>query len=203
MRPPNLMVCFVLFGMSSVLQAEERNHFDRVDIPSDYVRRITGLNIYKFEVDLPESKRFRLILRELRADDEPARVLVSHEFEKRDNRNDKVTIVVSFLREDGILQGVLDTQEERGELRVETSGVMPVTATIGFEMPLRDIPRGVKKVVPHRTSRLPKRAMIGLSPDELRLLSIVVPVNDSFRMNQFPRAELVIDCSTPEVNAAP
>src|SRR3990172_9951551 len=68
----------------------------RLRLDADDLADVTGLNVYKFQVDMPKGQRFWLVLREFREKDREPRVLHRYSFRKDDEA--PVVLRLAFLR---------------------------------------------------------------------------------------------------------
>ena len=123
--------------------------FQRVGLNADDLAECTGLDIYKFRVDLAKGRRFRVVLRWRQDAKSTPRESSGVPFEA--TRDEPTTIRVSFLRADRKLQGFLLSNEPEAEYRVNCSG----GATGGFvtmiENPLGDIAPRLRGLVVHKS----------------------------------------------------
>jgi len=142
----------------------------------DFIRA-TYLDLYKFQIPIAKGQKFRILWREYDGKSDEARGGQEFNYEKT---TDKPTIVrVSFLRQDGKLEGVLLSEEKSAWFRLECEGCnLPGLVTI-VSLPLR----GVDKIL--YTANSDKNAQIGAKG--LPLLSLWAKQPDS------RRAELAVE----------
>src|SRR4051812_30848419 len=76
--------------------------FQRIGLSADDLADATGLDIYKFRVDLAKGRRFRVVLRVRQDEESAARESVGIPFQT--TGDEPTTIRVSFLRTDCKLQ---------------------------------------------------------------------------------------------------
>jgi RNA polymerase sigma factor (sigma-70 family) len=97
--------------------------FLKLALSTDDLVEATGLDMYKFRIDVAKGQRFKVVLRSQDSKDAPERELVSYSFEKT---TDQPAIVgVSFLRRDRKLSGFLMSNEALAEYRLSCSGCVP------------------------------------------------------------------------------
>ena len=94
--------------------------FQKVALSTDDLVEATGLDIYKFQINLRKNERFRVELRVIQSKESPSRELVSHTFRQTEEK--PTTIRVSFLRRDKKMSGFLLTDEAEAEFRLICSG---------------------------------------------------------------------------------
>ncbi len=92
--------------------------FLRLGISADDLVEATGLDIYRFRIDVAKGEKFRVLLRSQDSKESPARELVDFSFEKESDGSGAV-IGVSFLRRDRKLSGFLLSEEADGEYRLK------------------------------------------------------------------------------------
>ncbi len=95
--------------------------FLRLGLSTDDLVEATGLDIYKFRIDVAKGEKFRVLLRSQESKESPARELVDFSFEKVSDGSGAV-IGVSFLRRDRKLSGFLLSEEGDGEYRLKCAG---------------------------------------------------------------------------------
>ena len=168
---------------------EGPTRFRRVGLDPDDVVNVTGLDLYKYRLDdMPKGKRFRVMIREQKDAKTPPRVLYDLPFKK--TAEGPATFRFSFLRRDRTLQGVLLSQEEQAEFRVNATGCDPSGFVTIVEVPLHGVEPTRKGLIPHRSDEAIRRSGI----KETRLLTIVAsePGKPGSSPTAFPRGELVI-----------
>jgi RNA polymerase sigma factor (sigma-70 family) len=170
--------------------------FQKVGIGADDLVEASGLDIYKFQLDMPKGLKFKIILRELDGADVPARVLHMFPFEKLDGGS--MTLRVSFLRRDRKFEGFLLSQEKEAEFRVDSPGCNPSGIASFVPLPLAGIELTRKTLWQHKSDK--DTEQYGLK--ETRLLTIVAsePGKPAPPPSNYPRAELVIvkDAENPK-----
>jgi hypothetical protein len=78
---------------------------------------VTGLNIYKFRLDIPSDQRFDVVFREL-ADKDASPVEIHRMPFQRGKGQGPITVLVHFLKRDRQLAGVLLSQDKDAEYGV-------------------------------------------------------------------------------------
>jgi hypothetical protein len=162
--------------------------FRMVGLSADDLVAVSGLDLYKYQVDMPKGQRFRVMIRELKSEDSPARVLYVFPFQKTEDG--PTTFRVCFLRRDHTLQGVLLSQEKDAEFRFDCPGCTPSGIATFVELPLGSIEPTRKTLETHRSHKDNDRYRL----EETRLLTIVAsePGKPAPPPTNYPRAELVI-----------
>jgi len=169
-------------------QAEEKKDFERLKLDADDLADATGVNIYKFQVNVPKGQRFRVILREV-PDNAVPRVLHKHSFL---NETDGPTVIrVAFLRRDRQLAGVFLTGEKDAEYRVDCPGCDPSGIATIVTVPLADLPGTRKILFVSRSEKDAKQPGI----KGMQLIAIVAnePGAGASPRTRTPRGELVIE----------
>jgi RNA polymerase sigma factor (sigma-70 family) len=161
--------------------------FHKVALGTDDLVDATGLDIYKFQIDLKKGQRFRVVLRVLESKDTPARQRVAHEFQK--TGDGATTIRVSFLRTDRKLQGFLLSNEAQAEYRLGCSECTPTGLATIVENPLGDRDPTRRSLAINESEIANKRNGI----DDTQLISVFAseggrPADPS----AYPRAELIV-----------
>lgn len=158
----------------------------KLKLDADDLADITGVNVYKFQINMPKGQRFRVVLRELKTADAQPRGL--HQFSFQKESDAPITLRVGFLRADRKLASFLLSEETQAEYRVDCSGCSP---------------GGFATIVPQLLAQVPpvqKLLLIGqydkhvkqIGPKGVPLISIVVNEQGS-SATSFPRAELVVE----------
>jgi RNA polymerase sigma factor (sigma-70 family) len=164
--------------------------FQRSPLDADDIIAVTGLNIYKFNLDIPKGQRFELRFSELPAKDAPTKGERRFIFQKV--KDGLLTLRVSFLRRDRQLHGVLLSQEKDAEFDVACEGCSPSGTGTIVPMPLLDVPPTQKSLVVVRSDKGWGAAKDG---HPTRLLAVFEskkqPVEGPFD-SIYPRAELII-----------
>ncbi len=99
----------------------ETNHqdaisFQKLPLSTDDLVEATGLDVYKFRIDVANGKKFRVVLRYVERKDYPAHEILGFSFEK--TSDEPVTVGVSFLRPDRKLAACLMSSEREAEYRL-------------------------------------------------------------------------------------
>jgi hypothetical protein len=147
----------------------------------------TGLNMYKFRLDLKKGDRFQVLLQTFQAEGDVPRELFHHDFAVVGEGAPE--LVVSLLRRDGKLDTVLLSEEKDATLRVSAPGCSP---------------GGLATIVPNPAGvvALDKRMLMVFRGDreggaeagaDCRRLLIVFDRASKKRFNStYPRAELTL-----------
>jgi hypothetical protein len=97
--------------------------YKKASLTTDELIDATGLNIYKFQLDLPKGQRFRVAVTEFPSKEVDPRELKSFDFQK--TTDGPMTLHISFLPTGGKLHGVLMGKEEEVDFRVSCDGCDP------------------------------------------------------------------------------
>jgi RNA polymerase sigma factor (sigma-70 family) len=97
--------------------------FQKVALSTDDLVEATGLDVYKFRIDVPKGERFRLALRMQETKEARAKLLHAFLFEK--TSEEPAIVCVSFLRMDRKLSGFLMSSEPQAEFRLSCSHCKP------------------------------------------------------------------------------
>jgi hypothetical protein len=164
--------------------------FRRIDPTVRDLLEVTGLNVFKFRLEMKKGERFRLMLQEFPARGQGPRHL--HHFDYAVDQ-EAPELRVSFLRRDGKLGGVLLSPDKEAEYRVSCPGCKPPGIGTIVPNPLHAVEGQKTQIVLGGDKDRESAA----GPDGRRLL--VVYKNDpeakTFGMNLgtvYPRAELVV-----------
>ncbi|HTN04805.1 MAG TPA: hypothetical protein VL132_23155 [Planctomycetaceae bacterium] len=160
---------------------------ERLPIDADDLVSATGLNIYKFQTQLPKDQKFEVVLREIEAKDHTPRVL--HRFPFRHGAEGPVILRASFLRRDRKLEGVLLNGGQEAEYRLELPDCSPSGIATIVAVPLAGLAPTQKTLFVHGSTRDQSH----LEPGEIGLLTLVASEpGKPASMNAYPRAELLI-----------
>ena len=164
--------------------------FDRLALNADDLAEATGLNIYKFRLDIPKGQRFRVILREWRTENAAPKSLGNWVFEREEEG--PTTLRVGFLPRDGRAASVLLSNEEWVQFRIDCEGCDPRGIATLVRVPLSGIPATKKMLVINKSHG----SWGATEKDVTRLLFILYKPDNDPRPKQvplvFPRAELAI-----------
>jgi RNA polymerase sigma factor (sigma-70 family) len=135
---------------------DESPSFRQESVGVDELVNHTGLNIYKFVANIPKGKRFRVVWRQVNTPGGD-RVLYIYPLQKKTDA--PTTILVSFLRRDGKLGGVLLSDDDGAQFRLDCSGCDPsgIATIVPLPMAGREITQ--KTLIVHKTDQqngLPK-----------------------------------------------
>ena len=162
--------------------------FQHLKLEADDLAQVTGVNVYKFRVAMPRGQRFRVALREVRAEGAEPRVLHQQPFVK--GSDEPVTVRVGFLRADRKLAGFLLSEEKEAEYRVDCSGCTPGGFATVVPLPLADVPPTGKTLMVSGSQEM--AAAPGLKGVRLLAVAASGPATGA-RPSNLPRAELVLE----------
>jgi len=97
---------------------------------------VSGIHLWKYRVEGPAGKRFRVVFRELTAADAPPRVLESQAFRKMGDG--PVTLRIQIRKPDGSFGGVLLGRDEWAALATFCQGCEPGGIDSTIRLPFRD-----------------------------------------------------------------
>jgi hypothetical protein len=97
--------------------------YKKVSLTMDELMAATGLNIYKFQLDLAKGQNFRVAVTEFPSKEANPRELKSFDFQKI--TDGPMTLHITFLPTGGKLHGVLMGKEEEVDFRVSCDGCDP------------------------------------------------------------------------------
>lgn len=171
--------------------------FEKTSLTADELAWAVGLDVYKFQIDLPAKQTFTLTLREQVRADESARILHQYSFEKTDA--EPMTMVVSFLRRDAHLGRFLLGDALVGHYRVQLTHATPSGIAAAVQLPLATIPSTHKTLLVSPSSQANAAAKV----NPRVLLSILAhdPGQTPDAATTYPRAELLLE--VPSAPPAP
>jgi hypothetical protein len=180
------ILAFVFAG-----EPRKDNTFQKQKLDANDLAEVFGVNVYKFQVNMPKGQKFQVILRELKEKGAEPKVLYLHSFLKE---SDGPTVIrTTFLRRDGKFEGVLLSEEKDAQYGIQCSGCSPGGVGSIAPMPLANLP-GTHKILSVTQSDKHAKQM-GLKG--MQLITIiarepgkVLPIDAG--VTTFPRAELVI-----------
>jgi len=146
-----------------------------------------SLNIYKFKIDIAKGQKFNVILRERDDKDAEPRELKRFSFQ-RDEGEGPTILRVDFTRKDGMIGGVLLTEEKEAVFRVTCPDCTPTGIVSIVPVPLSEAKPTEKILMVHQSDKFNEQQ--GLK--ETRLMTIIVKAKNTGPMN-YPRAELVVE----------
>jgi RNA polymerase sigma factor (sigma-70 family) len=157
---------------------------------ADDLAEVTGLNVYKYRLDLPKGQRFRILWEAFPKKGAPERWLWHHDFEKKEEG--PLVLRVSFLRRDRKMQGVLLSQEKEAEFRLDCPGCHPPGLATIVSKPLADSPQDGQLLVVFESE---KDDWFHARPGTTRLLVLLAknPLGQRDLEKVYPRAELVLE----------
>ena len=97
--------------------------FRKLALSTDDLVDATGLDVYKYRVDVAKGERFTIVLRSQESKEAPMREMIGYSFEK--TSDDPAIVRVSFLRMDRKLSGFLMSNEAQAEYRLNCSNCKP------------------------------------------------------------------------------
>lgn len=169
--------------------AEGGQGFQKLKLEADDLAEITGVNIYKFQLNIPKGQRFRVVLREVKEKDAEPRVLHQFAFVKE---SDAPTVIrVGFLRMDRKLAGFLLSEEKQAEYRIDCSDCTPGGIATIVPQPLAEVPPTRKTLFVSHSDKDAKQ--MGLKGVQLITVVASEPGQPAPPPTNAPRAELVIE----------
>jgi hypothetical protein len=192
MRCHNLLALTTLLAIIpslSVLNADDSATLDRLPLTADDIADAIGLNIYNFHVAMKPSTRFEIAVSVQEAPDAEPQFLNRHSFTS-DADVEAVDVLLSFLPRDKTLRGVLLSQDEEVDYRVNCPNCSPTGIATIISLPLREI-RGTQKILIPMTGKSSRN----LSDDnELCLIAILASKDGqpASLQKSFPRAKISV-----------
>ncbi len=178
----------------SAAQPKDVLGFGPAKLSVDDLAAVYGLNIYKWNLPPTDTGKFRIILRERQAKDQPWKVLVSEGIRVFPDRSDPVKILaVSFTRRDGACGGVLFTDQKEADFRVRLCGERHSYTAVDATVPVPLYGRtGLGLTICGNVY-----GAFGSVPRDIDLL-VLEPSSRVIR-TEHPRAELVLQVITREM----
>jgi hypothetical protein len=125
--------------------ADEPVKLERPSLTANDIAGVTGLNIYKYRITMKPSTKFDVVISVLDAPDAKPRILRRNAFTSK-NDKDVVELLLSFLPRDNTLRGVLLSQDEEINYRIDSQDCSPTGIATIISLPLSDI-RGTRKTL--------------------------------------------------------
>lgn len=141
-------------------------------LTAEDIADVTGLNIYKFRVAVEPGAAFELVIAEQDAADEVPRLLARSSFTSYSDAN-SIDLRLSFLPRDNALRGVLLSQDEDIEYRVDCEHCSPSGLATNIPLPLRDLP-GTQKTLFPKPGKITQELS---TEDEICLITILASEN--------------------------
>ena len=187
------LVSLMLGAVIVAAPSQRALRFSRVALSANDLAATYGLNIYKFALRANGAQRYRIILREKRAPDQPWKSLLAEEIGAADAP--EATLTVSFTRQDGRFGGVFHDQEF-ADFKVKLCDDRRCYAGMGatVPVPLADC-EGVILFVHDSEAEVPENGR-----GSVRLLTMKPSSRLAAQSGdaQYPRAELLLEtASTP------
>ena len=150
---------------------------------------VTGLNIYKFRIPMKPDTKFDIAISVQDAPGERPRYVSRHSLTSHADAN-AVDLLLSFLPHDERIRGVLLSQDEEINYRVECPECSPSGFGTVISLPLNEL-RGTHKTLVPMTSRLSSKLS---SEDEICLIAILAsdPGQSLSTKEIFPRAKVSV-----------
>lgn len=163
--------------------------FQFTGLPLDVsdIMEATGLNIYKFNVEVPKDKEFQIALREWADKDSPPRERGRWIFQKGDG-NGPTTIRISFMPFDGSLRQVLLSNDKEAQMRISCSDCKPSGMGTVVPVLLQDVKLTERTLCTASTSKELQIYGVNHAP-----LVFVVSNRAGTLPTNYPRSELVIE----------
>lgn len=163
--------------------------FQKLKLDADDLANVTGVNVYKFQVNIPKGQKFRVVLRELKEKGAEPRVL--HQFPFLKESDGPSVIRIAFLRRDRKLAGVLLSEEKDAEYGIECSGCSPSGMSTIVSTPLADLMPTRKTLYITQSDKHAKQ--MGLRGVQLITVVASEPGQPGPTVKTFPRAELLLE----------
>src|SRR5262249_37501393 len=119
--------------------------FRKLNLNADDIADVTGVNIYKFKVNIAKGQKFRVLIREFNEKGAEPRILFRHGGFRNQTKEETV-VGISFTRRDGKFEGVLLYQEKDALFRFNCEGCCPGGIATFVPIPLADVP-GTEKLL--------------------------------------------------------
>lgn len=172
-----------------LLNAKDSGALKRLPLTAGDISSVTGLNIYKFRVAMKPGTPFEVAISVQDARDAEPRFLNRQSFAS-DEDAQAVDLRLSFLPRDNKLRGVLLSQDDEVDYRIDCQACSPSgTATI-ISLPLHEIPGTRKTLIPMTA----KRSHNLSDENETCLIAIIASQEgQSVSMQEcFPRAKVSV-----------
>jgi len=135
------------------VMADEPFEVKRVRVDGTDITAMTGLDIYKYEVQLRKGQKVKITLDvQMEESAEPVNYITHEETASKDGQ---ATLTASFLRQDRKLASVFLSEEQKMEFRIQFEGAANGGLSGFIKNPLGWIPLGEKALTIHRE---PKKA---------------------------------------------
>jgi len=148
---PVLCLSFIATTPASLF-GDEPPEVKRLRVDGSDIAALTGLDIYKYEVQLKKGQTVKVTLDVQMEDDGPIANYISHVATA--SKDGPATLTASFLRQDRKLASVFLSEEQRMEFRVQFEGAASGGLSGFVKNPLASIPLGEKALSIHQE---PKR----------------------------------------------
>lgn len=184
-----LTTLFTVIVACGPLNADEPAALKRLPLNARDLVSVAGLNIYKYRVPMKPGTTFEIVVSEQDAVDEDPRLLSRQSFTSHAD-SETVDLLLSFLPRDETLRGVLLSQDEEVEYRVDCPSCSPSGMATNISLPLQEIPGKQKTLIPMTGKRSRKLS----KENEICLIAIVVsqegrPIS---LKKSFPRAQVSV-----------
>lgn len=141
-----LLVASLPFTYSNGLaRADEPARLEKLPLTASDISSVTGLNIYKYRIAIKPGTKFDVAISVLDSPDSKPRFLNRQTFTS-DNDVDTVDLLLSFLPRDNTLRGVLLSQDEDVEYRIDCPRCSPSGIVTNISLPLSNV-RSTRKVL--------------------------------------------------------
>ena len=163
--------------------------FQKLALSTDDLVEATGLDVYKFRIDIRKGEKFRVVLRSQERKETPSHEIIGYSFEK--TSDDPATIGVSFLRLDRKLSGFLLSNEAQAEYRLSCSHCKPGGLATFVNNPLGFVDSTRRTILVFRSVEETKDH--GAGAGETLLLRVCeTKAARGVDVDGYPRAELVV-----------
>lgn len=167
--------------------------FKRLKLDADDLLYFMNLDIYKFQLELPKGQKIRIVIQEKESAEAKPVEHWSHEFEC--TRDAPVVLRIGFLPKDRRMHGVLLSDEDSMELRLDLDGCNPSGGAGMIPVPLAQIQVSRRMVVVHEDPG-GSFERLKTNPDTIELVSMFSTENRppaQVNMPGYPRAALLVE----------
>ena len=193
MRPHFLSMFFVAslsFVVSGDLaRADEPVKLENLPLTASDISSVTGLNIYKYRIAMKPGTKFDVAVSVIDSPNSKPRFLNRQTFTSDDDV-DAVELLLSFLPRDNTLRGVLLSQDEEVEYRIDCPQCSPAGIATNISLPLSNV-RGTQKTLIPLTRDLSKEIS---DENEICLIAILASedMKPASMQKSYPRAKVSV-----------
>ena len=193
MRPHFLSMFFVAslsFVVSGDLaRADEPVKLENLPLTASDISSVTGLNIYKYRIAMKPGTKFDVAVSVIDSPNSKPRFLNRQTFTSDDDV-DAVELLLSFLPRDNTLRGVLLSQDEEVEYRIDCPQCSPAGIATNISLPLSNV-RGTQKTLIPLTRDRSKEIS---DENEICLIAILASedMKPASMQKSYPRAKVSV-----------